>query len=224
MRSIAKVFGRSPFVPLQTHMEKVAECVGLVPGILAAYFEGRSPLVAELADQLSTLEHEADVIKDDIRNSLPRGLFLPVDRGHLLTILLHQDALANLAENVGVLLTLKQAATYPGLRELIEGFAGKCIEAFEQARLIIGELDELLETGFGGAEATKVKEMIDRVSRLEFEADRMQHDVVKGLLSHEEELSYGDFFLWARVSRQIGHLADRSDNLAAAVRRAIETR
>jgi len=37
MRTIAKLFGRSPFVPLQMHMEKVAECIDRIPEIMNAY-------------------------------------------------------------------------------------------------------------------------------------------------------------------------------------------
>jgi len=72
MRSIAKVFGRSPFVPLQIHMEKVAECVKQLPDLIAAYRREESESVEALRKKISRLEHEADALKHDIRNSLPR--------------------------------------------------------------------------------------------------------------------------------------------------------
>ena len=97
MRSIAKVFGRSPFVPLQIHMEKVAECVKQLPDAIAAYRREDRETVEELQKNISRLEHEADAIKDDIRNSLPRGLFMPVERVNLLQILSLQDSIANRA-------------------------------------------------------------------------------------------------------------------------------
>ena len=56
MRSIINVFGRSPFVPLQMHMEKVVECVGQVPVVLDAYRQGDSNKVESLAGKISKLE------------------------------------------------------------------------------------------------------------------------------------------------------------------------
>lgn len=222
MRSIAKVFGRSPFVPLQIHMEKVAECVKQLPDAIIAYRREESETVEEHRKKISRLEHEADVLKDDIRNSLPRGLFMPVERVNLLQILSLQDSIANRAENIGVLLTMKQARSFPGFDEKFDEFLGKCIEAFDLARSIIDQLDELLETGFGGREAQTVRELAEMVAYKEHEADVLQGVLLRELLAHEAEVTYGDFFLWTRILRQVSSVADRSERLAIAVRMTLE--
>ena len=224
MRNIISVFGRSPFVPLQMHMEKVVECVGYVPIIIEAYRQEDSKKVESISDKISKLEHEADQIKHDIRNSLPRGLFMPVDRSKLLKILSLQDGIANRAENMGVLLTFKQAKSFDGFDAAFDNFTDKCLATFNLARNIIEQLDELLETGFGGAEAYKVHELIDKVARKEYESDVRQRELVRLLLTHEDSISYGDFFLWTRVIQQLSGIADRSDNLAAAVRVTLESK
>ena len=224
MRSIISVFGRSPFVPLQMHMEKVVECVGQVPLILGAYRQGDSEKVASLAGKISKLEHQADKIKHDLRNNLPRGLFMPVDRSKLLKILSLQDGIANRAENMAVLLTFKQAKSFDEFDTAFDTFMGKCLETFDLARNIIDLLDELLETGFGGTEANKVHELIDKVALKEHEADVSQRELVRLLLTHEDSISYGDFFLWTRVIQQVSGIADHSDNLAAAVRNTLESK
>jgi predicted phosphate transport protein (TIGR00153 family) len=224
MRSIISVFGRSPFVPLQMHMEKVVECVGQVPKILAAYRQEDTETVNSLADKTSKLEHQADLIKHDIRNSLPRGLFMPVDRSKLLKILSLQDGIANRAENMAILLTFKQAKNFDGFDAAFDIFMGNCLETFNLSRNIIELLDELLESGFGGQQANKVHELIDKVALKEHEADVSQRELVRLLLAHEDTISYGDFFLWTRVIRQISGIADRSDNLAATVRNTLESK
>ena len=222
MRSIIKVFGRSPFVPIQMHMEKVVECVEQIPKILEAYKQKDKKAVESIADKLSKLEHAADQIKHDIRNNLPRGLFMPVDRSKLLKILNLQDNIANKAENVGALLTFKQAKRFEGFDDAFDNFTDRCLETFNLAHNIIDQLDELLETGFGGIEAHKVHELIDKVAKKEYEADVSQRELVRLLLAHEDSISYGDFFLWTRVIQQLGGIADRADNLAAAVRITLE--
>jgi uncharacterized protein len=224
MRNIINVFGRSPFVPLQMHMEKVVECIEQVPIILEAYRQEDSKKVESLANQISKLEHNADQIKHDIRNNLPRGLFMPVDRSKLLKILSLQDGIANRAENMAVLLTFKQVKRFDGFDAVFDIFVEKCLETFGLARNIIELLDELLETGFGGTEAIKVHELIDKVSLKEHEADVSQRELLRLLLSYEDTMSYGDFFLWTRVIQQISGIADRADNLAATVRNTLESR
>jgi predicted phosphate transport protein (TIGR00153 family) len=205
-------------------MEKVSECVARIPEIFAAYAEGDEERVQQLADQISKLEHEADLVKHDIRDGMPRGLFMPVDRSALLQILSVQDSIANRAENIAVLLTFKLARTFEPFATKMNAFITKNLEAFEGARKIVGELDELLESGFGGAEARKVREMVDSVGVIEYEADVLQGELLRELFQHEDELSYGDFFLWTRIIRQVSQLADRSDNLATSIRTTLEGR
>ncbi len=224
MRNIINVFGRSPFVPLQMHMEKVVECVAQVPIIISAYRKGDSKEVESIAEKVSKLEHKADLIKHDIRNSLPRGLFMPVDRSKLLKILSLQDGIANRAEDMAVLLTFKQAKTFAGFDAAFDTFTEKCLETFNLSRNIIELLDELLESGFGGLEANRVNELIDQVALKEHEADVSQKELVRLLLAHEDSISYGDFFLWTRVIQQISGIADRSDKLAATIRNTLESR
>ncbi len=223
MRGIAKVFGRSPFVPLQMHMEKVAECVNIIPKILSAYRREDSDTVESLAKQISRLEHAADLIKHDIRNSLPRGVFMPVDRANLLRILSVQDSVANRAENIAVLLTFKQANTFKGFDAAFDNLVTNSLEAFTLTRDIIDQLDELLETGFGGVEANTVRELVDKVAHKEYETDVVQRELLRDMLAHEHSISYGDFFLWTSIIRQVARLADRCEQLATAVRMTLES-
>ena len=223
MRSIAQVFGRSPFVPLQMHMEKVAECVDQIPGIFDLYRKLDSEAVMALSKKISGLEHEADHLKHEIRNNLPRGLFMPVDRANLLRILSVQDSIANRAEDISVLLTFKQAKAYEGFEEKFDAFLNLCLDAFQMTRRIINELDGLLETGFGGVEAQTVRELVADVERKEHETDVCQHELVRNLLAHEDTLSQGDFYLWTRLIQQVSGIADRSEKLAVEIRTTLET-
>ena len=223
MRSIAKVFGRSPFVPLQMHMEKVAECVDHLPELFDAFHQKDMEKVESLMQLISRLEHEADIIKHDIRNNLPRGLFMPVDRLSLIKILNIQDHIAGRAENIAVLMSMKQAKSFEEFDALFDEFVTKSLESFRLARSIIDKLDELLETGFGGSEAQSVKETTDMVAFKEHEADVSQKKLLQILLFNEDKISYGDFFLWTRILRQVGGLADRSEELASSVRMTLET-
>ena len=223
MRTIARVFGRSPFIPMQLHMEKVAESVSMMPEIFVAYRQGDILLVREMADKISRREHEADQIKNDIRNSMPRGLFMPVDRTHLVRMIDIQDSIANCAEDIGVLLTFKMAGVFEGFEAAFDVFLNLSLEAFGLSKKIIESLDELLETGFGGIEAQAVRELVVTVAAKEHETDVKQQDLVRLILKHEQEISYGDFYLWTRIIQKVAAIADRAENLALEVRTTLDS-
>jgi len=178
--------------------------------------------VESLAKEASKLEYRADQIKDDIRNHLPRPLFMAVDRNRVLEILTIQDRIADRAEDVCVLLTFKKLNLHPKLLECFSTFRDLNIQAFQEVRAVIEELDELIESAFGGVEAEKVREMAHRVAHLEHEADIVQRRLLKTLFEIESELPYGDFFLWTRLIRQLGNVSNHCENLADRVRSTLE--
>ncbi len=222
MRTFAKLFSRSPFVPLQAHMEKVAACVDQTVQMFAAFGRGEHDEVERLAESISQLEHEADQVKHDIQDHLPRGLFLPVDRSRILEILSTQDNIADKCENMAVQVTLKRLDMVESLRDEFQKFFDKNVEAFRVAQAVVEQMDELLETGFGGAEAEKVRQMVMEVSLKEHEADLIQRALLKRLYAAEEQMTMGSFYLWSQIIRQVAELANLSERLANRVRVTLE--
>ena len=222
MRTIAKLFGQSPIVPLQAHMEKVAQCVEKVTQMFAALRKGDQAAIETLATETSKLEYEADQIKHDIQNHLPKRMFMAIDRSRILDILGVQDNIADKEENIGVLLTLKALTMPDWLSGDFDAFLNKNLESFKGARDIIDQLDELLESGFGGDEAERVLRMVEQVAHLEHEVDLLQRQMLKSLFANESSLSTGDFFLWTKLFKQVSDLSNLSERLANRVRRTLE--
>ena len=219
MLGVAKLFGRSPLTPLQVHMEQVEECVNGIIEILDGFIAGMShDEICEKAKYVSKLEHNADLVKNDIRNSLPRGLFMQVDRATLMAMLADQDSIADKAEDIGVLLTFKALPLIDPLKEHFSDFIEKNVQAFRVVRKIIADLDELAEMGFGGEEASRVEQMVDQVALFEHEADVIQRDMLQALFANEDDLSKGEFLLWRNLLRDIGGLSNYSEKLANRVR------
>jgi len=218
MRTIAKLFGRSPFVPIQQHMERVARCVSKAQAMLDAYLVGDQETVETLAKEIDEIEDSADHLKRDIENQLRSGILMAVDRGRLRQVIIVQDSLADKMQNLARLLTLRACGDPPPFAESFKGFIQINIDIFDHVRKVIDELDNLLEAGFSGAEAQSVVEMIRKVSELESKADDMQHDLLKELFASENELSVGSFFLWTKIFKQVSDLGDRSNRLGNRVR------
>jgi len=222
MRTFAKLFGRSPFLPLQTHMDKVTECVAKALEALEQLFLGQHDRLEELAQFTSRIEHEADQIKDDIRNHLPKGMFLPVDRANLLEILSKQDSIADKAENIAVLLTFKKLTVPEAIRADFRAFIDKNHDSVKAVAVVVRELDQLMESGFGGAEAERVKRLVADVALKEHEADVIQRRLLKTMLSREEDFTYGEFFLWTRLLSQVADLSNFAEKLGNVIRMTLE--
>jgi len=222
MLTILNLFGRSPFAPLQSHMDKVAACVYLLPELFESIQKQDFQSVALIAEKICDFEHQADIAKNDIRNHLPKSLFLPIDRGNLLHILTIQDSIADKAEDIAVLATLKELEFLTPLESTFKEFLHKNLETFEGARRIIKEMHELLESSFGGIEAEKVRGMVDDVSFKEHEADLIQRKLLKGLFQMDNQITFGTFHLWQRIFEALGDIANLSENLAHRVRTTLE--
>lgn len=222
MITILNLFGRSPFAPLKAHMNQVAECIHLLKPLFEALEKKDQRKLEEISEKICVQEHSADLIKNDIRNNLPKSLFLPIDRTHILEILSLQDSIADVAEDIAVLLTLKPLEILDTLREDLWAFLDKNIEAFDGANLIILEMHELLESSFGGIEAEKVRNMVDAVAAKEHEIDIFQRKLLKELFKAEDKMTYTTFHLWQKILEAIASISNHSEKLAYRVRMTLE--
>lgn len=222
MLTIARLFVKSPFAPLQTHMKRVNNCIEKLKAIFDILPKGDLEKIEKLSKELSELEHEADLTKNDIRNHLPKSLFLPIDRSHFLDILSIQDSIADKAEEIGILLSFKTLDRHDELQKGIEDLFEKSLGVFLLSRRIIEEVDELLESSFGGLGAEKVKSMIEQTAYQEHETRQIQRKLMKCLLTQTESLSPSAFYLWERLTQELGAIAELAERLANRIRMILE--
>lgn len=220
--TILNLFARSPFAPLEAHMERVAQCVHKLPELFQALENENHAKHQELVKTISELEHYADMTKNEIRNHLPKGLFMPIDRSQLLEILTLQDSIADAAQDAAVLTSLKRLKFLPEIKVVFYEFLQKNIEAFDQASLIIKEFHELIEASFGGMEAEKVRSMVHQVAYKEHEVDLIQRELLTKLFAAEDQLSFGSFLLWERIFENVGAISNISEKLANRIRMTLE--
>ncbi len=216
MLTIARLFGKSPFAPLQTHMTRVTHCMEKLAEIMKSL-----PPSDKMVEELCKLEHEADLTKNDIRNHLPKSIFLPIERGHFLDILSTQDSIADQAEEIGLSLKLRPLKSSPLLPDL-EILFNKSYDTFMSVRQIIGEIYELLESSFGGIEAEKVKSMVELTAHKEYEAKKFQRILTTKLFAQGDKLSAPDFYLFTKLIEDIGNISIISERLANRIRMVLE--
>jgi len=222
MLTIARLFGKSPFAPLQTHMNKVASCIEKLTTLMKALPSGDMGQIEKLVKELSELEHEADLTKNDIRNHLPNSIFLPIDRSQFLEILAVQDSIADQAEEVGLLLTLHPLANFTEFSASLNEHFDRTLEVFQSTLRIMHEIEELLESSFGGIEAERVKAMVEETSFKEHRASLAKHAVMKQLFAKGDQMPAAAFYLWLHLLKGIGNVANASERLANRIRMILE--
>jgi len=214
----ASLFGRSPFKPMQEHMQAVKKCTAQVTKLFEALCDGNQARVAEVKDKIFELEHEADAIKNEMRAHLPKSLMMPVDRRDLLEVLDLQDSIADVAQDIAGLLVERPMDVPENMREPLLVMTRRCVDASEHAARIIGRLDELVETGFRGPESESVAEMIDELNKIESDTDQMGLELTQSLFAHEDEMNPVSVVFWYNLIHMIGELADLSEKVGNRLR------
>lgn len=215
---LAGLFGRNPFRSLQEHMAVVERCVAEIPGLFEALAAEDWAEIEVHKARIDRVEAEADTIKNTLREHLPRGLFLPVDRRDLLEVLDMQDSIADVAQDIAGLLYERNMEVPPPIADALQPFVQKCLEVCHQSFLIINELDELLEVGFGGREADKVEEMVHQLNLMEDETDKLEQALTRTLFEHEDEMKPVSVMFWYRLIEWIGDLADYAEKVGNRLR------
>ncbi|MDF1526676.1 MAG: TIGR00153 family protein [bacterium] len=217
-RTIFDLFAKSPFGPLQDHMRKVTDCVSMIPDLYRAMEEEDENTFQTLAEQIKEAEHDADKIKNEIRGDLPKTMFTPVDRDDLLEVLSLQDSISDYAEDVAVLLSMKTLPFPATISNEFWKFMEQVMVTVSQYATINEEMDELMEASFGGAEVGKVEEMINNLGREEHKTDRLQYELVRKLLSMEDELGTLNVVMWMKVLEATGNMANRAEKVGNRIR------
>lgn len=213
--TFAKLFGRSPFGPMQDHMSKSYNCAEqLIPFFQAVLAEDWEQ-AETLQQRIAGLENEADDMKTAIRTNMPDSLFMPVPRSDLLELLTVQDKIANKTKDIAGIVLGRRMRIPETLAEAIMAYVEKAVQAAEHATRALHEIDELIETGFGRHESALVKTMIGDISQCEHEADKLQVALRARLFSLEADLPPVDVIFLYKIIDWIGDVSDRAERVGS---------
>jgi uncharacterized protein len=205
---LVKIFGRSPFKPIESHMAIVLKCAEELTAFFAAANQDDWQVAADVRKKLSQYEKDADRFKADIRAHLPSTLFMPVARTDLLELVTIQDKMANMAKDISGLMLGREQGIPEQVRPTFDQYLKIAIETIYQANETIRELDELLETGFRGQEVDLVGRMIKALDAKEHETDVLEITLRRELRQIETTLPPVDVFFLYQIIDHVGELAN----------------
>ncbi|MBT8084807.1 MAG: TIGR00153 family protein [Woeseia sp.] len=211
--SFANIFGTSPVRPLEKHCEIAYRCTKQLPAFFAAAIKGDWEAADAVHQKITDLENDADEIKKEIRQHLPKSLFMPVPREDLLQLLLVQDRIANRTKDVSGLVMFRKMEIPAAIAPEFLEFVDRNVDAAKQARKSVRELDELFTSGFRGAEAKLVDSLIEELDQIESDTDQRQADLSASVFAIEKTLNPVDAVFLYRVIVTIGEIADMAERV-----------
>lgn len=210
---LANLLVRSPLPRVETLMDRVEQCVGCVPQLVELLIAGDAAGVERMAREVSVLEGQADAAKNAFRSKMPVRLFLPVDRRDVLRLISEIDAIADCAEDVGVLLTLRPYQVPEALKAPLREFVERVMATVAAATELVEMMDDLMTAGFAGSTAEAALAKADEIGQLEHKADKVQDRCAKTLFRSEAELSPVAIFMWTKLLNKIGDIANHAENV-----------
>jgi len=212
---------KSPFDGLLEHMGKVKKCIEVMKEGLMDYYDGKFESFSEVVKKVSKLEHEADLIKGNIRAHLPRTVLMPVDKGQLQWLLREQDAILDHAENLVEMLEMRHTRIPKELKEDFVNHMEKVVETVKAMEEAIERFKILIETSFVTREREQVKEKIHDVHKKEWEADQAKYKVTAGIYKLESKLKPMDVYHLLKIADWVDDIADHAENVADLLRAMI---
>ncbi len=205
---IGELFGKSPIRPIQEHMALACQCVARLKDFYSAVAANDWEQAASLQAEIKQLESEADLMKQELRSSMPRNLLLPFARADAIALLTMQDRIANKAKDIAGIMLGRKMEIPQTLTETFGHYLHLNFQAAEAALKAINELDELLETGFRGKEVSLVQSILESLADIERQSDASQVKIRADLMALEDSLPPVHVMFLYRVIEWTGDIAD----------------
>jgi predicted phosphate transport protein (TIGR00153 family) len=217
MRNLSNLFGESPFPHLVEHVRKIHQCVKLIRPIADAIIAGDTERLRALQDDMSRTEYEADLLKDSIRQNLPKRFYLPVNRDDILGFVRQLDRMADDAEDFAVVSTFRKLELQGELRGEFLALVDKVVEVSETLLDVAEDLAQLQQESFEGPDAERVLTKIQQVCHMEWESDKLSRRCARRYYS-AADMDAVTIILLEKLCKALTGIADHAENVGKNLR------
>jgi predicted phosphate transport protein (TIGR00153 family) len=213
------LFYKSPFEKLKDHADKVKECAWMFKRAVECYLQRDCEEFDQLTEDVAMLESQADWLKRNLRNHLPRGLLMPVDKFVLVDCLREQDHVLDNVEKALYWLSFKPEGEIP------EELVGDLLHLVDAVIPAIEKLPVMAEQAITYFESSteenrnRLKSTIRDIHQAEKEADHLEHELKKDAFALLKDPV--DIFHVVRLVEIIANIADDAQNASDRMRTMI---
>ncbi len=202
-------WGRPKALRFAEHARAVEETAEELGRQLRAWLR-RETVHAEL---VSDREHRADVIKREIRLNLAKQRRFPFPKDRLLELLWHQDEIADLCQDVALLMALRRPELELELEDAFRSLAEGLSKAVHTHTLAISAFEEAFLERTLKSKAEEIGMQIDLVNRLEHESDLLEREIVAEVYKREHLPAFDRYHL-VQLVLLLGDTVDQVENAA----------
>ncbi len=213
----------SPFKSIAEHARKVHECVGLLRPLTEALLTGKYDELQELHHQMSKTEHEADMIKDEVRRLLAKSMLLSVKRYEVKRFVGLQDDIADAAEDYAVVLTLRNTKVPEELHEDLRGLVEQVLKVSDHFLSLSENLVILVESGFSGEAAEQVLKAVEDIGEQEWNVDKAQRRFARHFYELEDRIDPVTLSFLDKYCQILGLVANRAEKTSKYLRQLVQT-
>ena len=213
------LFRESPFEKLQEHAEKVQAGGELFRTAIKCYIESDCVEFEELHMKVTTLESEADRIKQNIRAHLPKGVLLPVDKFQFLWYLREADKVLDAMQDALHWLSYRTTLVPEPLVDDFLLMVDKAVEVIDQLPPMVSGAVQYFRN-FSRKERDKVKDVIRDLRHKEFESDQIERKLKSDVFTLTVADPSTTFHL-IRTIEYIGEISDHAENAGDMMRAMI---
>jgi len=204
---MVKLFGKESQVEKygQTHVAIVFESIKKLKEVMSCFYVGNFKELDKKVDELSKLEHDADIIRRKMELEFYNGAFLPFDREDRIVLAELVDSVSDMAENTAFSISLSRLIFPTKGQGDFESFMDVIIETVSVLRECIEKLD--VDMGDSIAKAHEVEDLEDK-------ADVTERKIVKTLyqLYKEDKIDILTLMELKNIAVKMGNIVDRAEN------------
>jgi uncharacterized protein len=221
MGILSKILAPSPYKQLLAHSQKVHECVALMHPLAEALLAEDYARIEELHDVMSRTEHEADQIKNTLRDQINRHSFLREKQEELCKFLSYQDDVADAAEDFAVMLVLRRTKIPVEVHEDFRAFVDQVILLTEHLITLAETLSAAEEVGLGSKQAEEMFAVIEQIGQEEWMADRLERKFARHFYSLDLEADPITVIFLDKYGKALGAVANSAEKAAKYLRLVI---
>jgi predicted phosphate transport protein (TIGR00153 family) len=212
---LSSLFYRSPFEALQKHADKVKECARLFKEAAVCHIGQECKEFDLLTERVARLESEADDIKRDIRNHLPKGILMPVDKFEFFDYLREQDKVLDEVEDALFWLSFRPRGIPDEVSTDIHHLVEAVIPPIERLSDLVALATEYFKSK-SEAQRTKMKSLIRDIRQYERETDLLERELNFKIFGTIEDALV--VFHLVRLVEIIADIADHAQNASDRMR------
>jgi predicted phosphate transport protein (TIGR00153 family) len=211
--SFLGLLAESPFAGLQEHMSVGDDAVSKLGDFVVAISEEDWRTAEECREEIVDLENRADDIKNNIRNNLPKSLFMTVSREDLLGLVMTMDEIPNAAKDISGIMIGRKMSIPNQVKDQFLACSNAAIKAANQACEAVRKVDDMQKSGFGSNDAAVLSDLVAHLEQIERENDELEIALRHQLFECEKEYDPIDMIFLYDIINKVGSLADISQTV-----------